>query len=176
MSGGLKARSHARPPRRRRPNHRRIKIHWPYTIEEASRATGTSRVTIRRWITSAGLPAITDRRPHLILGSDLAKFLEGRARKKTKLSLHEFYCFKCKAPRGAVIGLAEYVARTPSTGNLEVLCDVCTTVMHKVIATAALGEVERILQVSIQQGSVRLMDTPEPSLNDHLAREPKPHA
>jgi excisionase family DNA binding protein len=89
-------------PRRKRtrhPNRRSIKIHRNYTVDEAARVTGCAKGTIRRWIKSRALPAITDQRPNLILGGDLADYLKARATGGPKLKLHECYCFKCRAPR-----------------------------------------------------------------------------
>jgi excisionase family DNA binding protein len=64
--------------RNRRPDWRRIKGKLSYTIDEVARALGTHRNTVRHWIRKAGLPAMTDARPHLILGSDLVAFLRTR--------------------------------------------------------------------------------------------------
>jgi excisionase family DNA binding protein len=64
--------------RARNPNRRSIKIHRNYTVEEAARATGCAKGTIRRWIKSGALPAITDRKPNLVLGGDLFDYLKAR--------------------------------------------------------------------------------------------------
>lgn len=53
-------------PGRRRFNWSRVKVHRSYTVDEAARLLGVTKGTIRRWI-GAGLPAITDRKPFLIL-------------------------------------------------------------------------------------------------------------
>ena len=160
----------------RNPNRRSIKIHRNYTVEEAARATGCAKGTIRRWIKSDALPAITDRKPNLILGGDLFDYLKARATSGPKLRLNECYCLKCRAPREPALGMADYVPLTPTTGNLRALCSTCTTVMHKAVPLAALAELAGILDVTAQQASQRLTDTAKPSLNDHLAREPETHA
>ena len=57
--------------RKRRPNHRLVKIHLNYRVEEAARLLGTHKNTVRAWV-KAGLPTCDSNRPTLILGSDFA--------------------------------------------------------------------------------------------------------
>jgi excisionase family DNA binding protein len=159
-----------------RPGRRRVKIHRNYTIEQAARVTGRAKGTIRRWIKSGILPAITDRKPHLILGGDLFDCLKARASTRTKLRLHECYCLKCRAARAPALGIADYVPLSPTTGNLAALCSSCTTIMHKAISLAALAALAGIVEVTMRQASKHLTDTAKPPLNDHLAEEPEPHA
>jgi hypothetical protein len=64
--------------RNRRPDRRRVKLLRSYTIDEAARTLEVHRNTVRHWI-KAGLRVIDDKRPILILGSDLADFLLGPA-------------------------------------------------------------------------------------------------
>src|SRR5437762_2244097 len=97
---------------RHRVNQRRVKIHRSYTVDGAARMLGTSKGTIRRWIKSGALPAITDQKPHLILGGDLVDYLKARASTGPKLKLHECYCFKCRAPRAPALGIADYMPLT----------------------------------------------------------------
>ena len=56
--------------RRRHPNHRLVKIHRTYTVEDIAGLFGTHKNTVRQWI-RAGLPTIDDGRPMLILGPQL---------------------------------------------------------------------------------------------------------
>lgn len=160
------------PTARRRPNCRAVKIHRNYTVEEAARVTGCAKGTIRRWVSSGDLPAITTERPYLILGVDLVEFLKARRQKRSKLRPHECFCLKCKAPRAPALGMAEFMPLTASTGNLRALCERCLTVMHKAISRAGLAALAGILEVTEQQGPKHLIDTPEPSSNEHLDQEP----
>jgi hypothetical protein len=153
-----------------RPNRRSIKIHRAYTVEAAARVTGCAKGTIRRWIKSGSLPAITDQKPNLILGGDLYDYLKARATSGSKLELHECYCFKCRTPRAPALGMAEYLPLTPTTGNLRALCGTCTTVMHKAISLTALAALVGILEVTVRQATKHLTDTVNPSLDDHLGR------
>jgi excisionase family DNA binding protein len=175
MSAGPKQ-QRRRSERARSPNRRSVKIHRNYTVEEAAHVTGSAKGTIRRWINSGALPAITDRKPNLILGGDLFDYLKARATSGPKLQLKECYCLKCRAPREPALGMADYVPLTPTTGNLRALCSICTTVMHKAVPLNALAALADILDVTVQQAGKHITDTAKPSLNDHLVGEPETHA
>ena len=62
---------------KRHPNHRLVKIHRNYTVEEVAGLFGVHRNTVRAWV-KRGLPMIDRKRPMLIHGRDLAAFLQAR--------------------------------------------------------------------------------------------------
>src|SRR5690606_23745620 len=107
-----------------RPSRRGVKRHRNYTVEEAARATGTCKGTVRRWL-KQGLPAITDRRPALILGEDLIAFLDRRNPGRQKCLPHECYCFTCKFPRSPAFGAIEFFPLSVTSGNIRALCEAC---------------------------------------------------
>jgi excisionase family DNA binding protein len=150
---------------------RGIKLHRTYTVEEAAIVTGCAKGTIRRWIRAGALPALTDQKPHLILGGDLLDYLKARVKRGPHLKPHECYCLKCRAPREPALGMAEYIYLTPTTGNLRALCSICTTVMHKAVALDRLRSLTSILDVTMPQATKHIMDSPCPSLDDHFPRE-----
>lgn len=117
----------------KRANWRAIKRHRNYNVDEAARALNVAKGTIRRWIKD-GLPAITDKKPALIMGADLIEFLKARKPKKQKLLINELLCFSCKVPRHPAFGEVEYIISNTKSGSLRALCEVCTTVMHKRIS------------------------------------------
>ncbi|MEQ1902291.1 MAG: helix-turn-helix domain-containing protein [Devosia sp.] len=164
------------PRARRRPNHRLVKIHRSYTVDEASKALGVAKETIRRWLKRGALPALTDRIPTLILGGDLSDFLQARSAKRPKLPVHQCYCFKCRGPRAPALGMADYIPRTHTTGTLRALCEACLTVMNKVVSASAIAELEAVVELSIQQAEQHLIDTSQSCLNDNSHEEPQSHA
>jgi hypothetical protein len=93
---------------KRHPNHRQVKIHRNYTVEEIASLFGIHKNTVREWI-KAGLPVLDEKRPMLILGQELAAFLQAR-RIKNKQSCQpgEMYCFRCRAPKMAAGDMADY--------------------------------------------------------------------
>lgn len=162
--------------KRPRPNHRAVKTHRNYTVEEAARVTGCAKGTIRRWVSSGQLPAMVDQRPYLILGADLRACLNRRRPQQAKLRPHECFCLKCKAPRGPALGMIEFRPLSSTTGNLKALCERCLTVMHKAISRATLTALAMSFDVTEQQVPEHLTDTADPSLNEHLGQEPNANA
>lgn len=160
---------------RSRPNRRAVKLHRSYTVEEASRVLGVAKGTVRRWL-KIGLPAISDRKPILILGGDLSDFLEARARPRTKCGPAECYCFKCRQPRAAAAGIADFIPLTPKGGNLRALCDTCGTLMHRHVSGAQLKALQAVLDVSITEPSARIGERPSARLNDHFDKGARDHA
>lgn len=165
-----------RPTRVQRPNWRLVKVHRSYTIDEAAKLTGLAKGTVRRWIASGELPALTDQRPFLILGADLSSHLRSKKNRKAKLALAELYCFGCRQPRTPAGRMADYVPLTNSTGNLKALCECCTSVMHKAVSRRSLERLAALLDLSFPQGDQHLKDTSDPSLDDHLQQERQTHA
>lgn len=167
---------HGRTRSKRRSNHRLVKTHRNYTVDEAATLLGVAKVTVRRWIKCGALPAVTDKKPALILGGELADFLKARSTKGPKLPLSQCYCFKCRTARSPALDMVEYAPLNDRSGNLRALCAKCSTVMHKAISAGALPELERLFDLSIVERQRHLMDTSNPSLNDHLPKEAHTHA
>lgn len=136
---------------KRRLNHRLVKIHRSYTVEEAARVFGIHKNTVRAWI-EAGLPVCNDMRPHLILGRELAAFLQSRrAKKKRPCSLGEMYCFRCRAPQIPAGGMADFVLKTDAVGNLEGICPECSTMMYQRASVARLPAIRAKLDIAIME-------------------------
>jgi hypothetical protein len=152
----------------RKGNRQQIKTHRSYTVDEAARCLSVAKGTIRRWI-KGGLPALTDKKPILILGCDLIGFLS-RSNEKQRCQLHECYCVKCRLPRRPAADFAEYVPLLPSLGNLRAICPVCDKLMHKRVAFGALPRLRAILDITIAQAQSDIVETPETSLNEHFRK------
>ncbi|MCB1468863.1 MAG: helix-turn-helix domain-containing protein [Rhizobiaceae bacterium] len=150
---------------RRLASARRVKIHHSYTVEEASEATGYHKNTIRGWITTKVLTALTEKRPHLILGHVLRDFLAASKPGKVTLKPGECYCVKCRRAQRPALGMAEYVPLSDMGGNLQGICPACETLMHRRVKLAHLQTIAAGLDVKAPHGQQHLTERSHPSLN-----------
>ena len=131
---------------------RGIKKNRSYTYDEAARAMAIHKNTIRGWVRSGDLLALTGERPHLIVGEDLIAFLKTRsAKRKTTLTLTQAYCLKCRAPREPALGMADLTISESGALNLRALCPACGGIMNRRISRAAIGELHRKLDLTVRQ-------------------------
>lgn len=111
----------------RRFSYARIKSYRSYEIEELAICVGVTPQTVRTWVRE-GLPAITDKRPFLIIGYLAKTFLKEReAARKVRTGSGDFYCVRCKRPRKAALGLTEVDTMANGRRVLKGFCDVCET-------------------------------------------------
>lgn len=151
--------------KRRRIDPRLAKLHRTYTVEEVARLFGTHRHTVRSWLKS-GLKATDDARPALILGGELRRFLgERRASRKRPTPPGMIFCLRCREPRRPAGGMADYLPRTGSTGDLQGICPDCDAMLYRRISFAAMATVRGDLDVTIRDADLRLRQRKEPSLN-----------
>lgn len=141
-----------------RLDRRKVKRHHSYTVDEAARAIGAARGTVRRWL-DKGLPAIRDRKPFLILGDDLAAYMAGRARPKQACPPGTCYCVKCREPREPAGNMAEFLPINAHSGNLRALCPDCGSLMHRRTSSSQLAAIRAILDVAIVERPPRLNDS-----------------
>jgi len=151
----------------RRPNGRGIKKHRTYTVDEAAQALTIAKGTVRRWL-KAGLPALKEQRPALIIGSDLIDFLASRKPQPQTCGLHQGYCLSCRAPRNPAFDEVEIRSKTRATVMMRALCNTCATVMHKPVSRARIPELGRQVRVSVVQEDERIGESRASCPNDHL--------
>jgi len=161
--------------RHRRAKWRSVKRHYSMTVEEAAQTLGVHRATIRRWIKS-GLPALTDRKPILILGDDLIDWLKSQRKERQTCGPDELYCLKCRCPRKAAGARAELCPSPNGGGNLRAHCSDCGTLMHRRIGAGQIDPFRQHLSIAIMQADMDIKECPDPSLNVHFARGSKTHA
>jgi Helix-turn-helix domain len=149
----------------RNPNPRLAKIHRNYTVHEVATLYGVHPHTVREWI-KRGLPTSDDKRPILILGSDLAVFLHARRTKNRQpCAAGEIYCVRCRAPRSPAGGMAEYQPTTTTLGNLVGICPCCDGLMYRRVNRTKLDQIRGALDVALPQGSEHIDESPDPSVN-----------
>jgi excisionase family DNA binding protein len=119
----------ARSPRH--PNPRLVKLHRPYSVDEAARLLGKHPHTVREWI-KAGLPTVDGGRPTLIPGREMRTFLERRrAMSRRPCPRGTLYCFTCREPRAPAFAEVEFEPRDGAAGNLKALCETCGGLMRR---------------------------------------------
>lgn len=153
--------------RKRTYNLRLIKATWPYTVQEIAALFAVHKNAVLRWL-KEGLHANKDKRPFLIRGDELIRFLSARQQsRKRKCSLTEFFCFKCRAPREAYLGIADVVIESPSRFRVKALCAVCSTAVNKVQGVKKLQKIQSIFHVQ-QLAGLHLIECVDASVNCDL--------
>jgi hypothetical protein len=153
---------------KRRPNHRLVKNHRSYTVEEIARLFAIHKNTVRRWL-KAGLQTIDDKRPMLTLGRDLSAFLRSRrAGKKQHCGIGQLYCVRCHLPKFPAGGMADYLPLSEKLGNLAAICPDCGFIMHRCVSTARIEEVRGKMDITFPQALRQLGEISQPTVNSDL--------
>lgn len=156
--------------KKRLHNPNLAKMHRNYTVEEAADLYGVFKNTVRNWI-KAGLPVLDDKRPMLILGSDLAAFHQARRKKNKQMCKPgEIYCICCRAPKTPAGNMADYQIVTVKIGNLQAICPDCDRIINRRVSLAKLEQVRGNLDISMPQALPRITDSNQPSVNSDLKR------
>ncbi len=149
-------------------NYRRVKIHRSYTVEEVARLYSRHKNTVRAWV-KAGLPICDRKRPTLILGRDLAAFLQDRqAKRKQPCRPGEIYCVRCRYPKKPADNLVEYKPVTDKIGSLTAICPDCDALMYQRVSAAKFGSIKPGVEVTFPQALTRLSESYEPTVNSDL--------
>ena len=155
--------------RKRHPNYRLVKIHRSYTVQEIAKLFGTHENTVRRWIKSGLLTIRDHKRPKLILGGDLAAFLqERRVKNKRKCQPGEIYCVRCHAPQKPAGDMAECQVLTPTLGNLSGICPCCNFMIYRHVNLAKLEQVRGNLEITMTQALQHIGESSGLSINGDL--------
>ncbi len=153
---------------KRHPNHRLVKIHRSYKVEEIARLFGIHKNTVREWI-KAGLLTNDDKRPTLILGRDLIAFLQARrARNKRTCRPGEIYCVRCRALKVPAGEIAEYLPLTEVIGNLVAICPDCYSIMNRWVSLAKLEQARGKIDITFPQALRRISESNQPTVNSDL--------
>ena len=96
----------------RRSNHRRVKMHRSYSVQELAACCGVHKNTVRNW-QRQGLEPIDGNRPVLFQGTSVRAFLSSRnASRKSPCPPGTFYCFRCRGPRPPAQAMVDYLPIT----------------------------------------------------------------
>lgn len=149
----------------RRVNPYRMKLLRTYTVGELALCLYVHKNTVRHW-QKAGLRPIDKTRPVLFHGTTVRKFLTARNRdRKQACAPGQMFCLRCRVPREPALGMVDYIARKPTSGNLRAICGTCGTVMHRSARRDDLPRIMPGLTVQFVEAPLRLSGRAFPSLN-----------
>ena len=124
-----------------------VKINRSYTFEELAAVFGIHKNTVSSWVKN-GLPCLRDRRPFLILGSEVRVYLQKlRANRKQKCKPDEFYCMRCKLPSKPAENHVEYLPLSAIKGRLTGFCGRCECAVNKFISFDSLVRYSQIFDI-----------------------------
>ena len=153
---------------KRHPNHRLVKIHRSYTVEEIAKLFGIHKNTVRHWVKD-GLATTDDKRPMLILGHVLVAFLQARrVKNKQTCKPGELYCVRCRAPKSPAGDMAEYLPVTEKFGNLVGICPDCDAIMNRRVSLAKIGQVRGRMDISFPEALRHIVESANPTVNSDL--------
>jgi hypothetical protein len=149
----------------RHPNPRLVKIHRNYSVEDIARLFSIHKNTVRSWL-KQGLTAIDDRRPALILGRELLRFLQQR-REKAKQSCGpgRMFCIACRAPKVPAEKIADCIPTSPLAGNLCGICPDCDRLIYRRVNLAKIDAIRGELEITFTQPRPRERERAVPSVN-----------
>jgi len=155
--------------RKRRPNHRLVKLHRSYSVEDVARLFDIHKNTVRAWV-KAGLPTCDRKRPTLILGLELAAYLKSRRTKnKRPCRPGEIYCVRCREPKRPAGDMAEFQPTTATLGNLIGICPDCEGMVYRRASRAKLAEIGGNLDISFSEAKQQVSETDSPIENSDFS-------
>jgi len=158
---------------KRHPNHRHVKIHRNYSVEEIADLFRTHKNTVRNWQKN-GLAAIDDRRPMLFYGQTLAAFLKAKkAKNKRPCKVGEIYCIRCRTPKKPAGDMAEYQPVTATVGNLVAICPDCELMMNRRISISKLDQFRSQMDITLPQALQHIVESNQLTVNSDLRQGDK---
>lgn len=155
--------------RKRRPNHRLVKLHRSYSVEDVARLFDIHKNTVRAWV-KAALPTCDRKRPTLILGLELAAYLKSRRTKnKRPCRPGEIYCVRCREPKRPAGDMAEFQPTTATLGNLIGICPDCEGMVYRRASRAKLAEIGGNLDISFSEAKQQVSETDSPIENSDFS-------
>ncbi|EAQ33926.1 hypothetical protein NB311A_02682 [Nitrobacter sp. Nb-311A] len=134
-------------------------------MEDLARLFKVHKNTVRNWV-GQGLEPIDDRRPTLIRGQEVRRFLaDRRARTKQTCGPGRIYCLPCRAPKMPAGNMAECIRGGDTTGTLQGICPDCNRMIYRRVNLLNLDAVRGDLDLSITQARLRIEETAKPNVN-----------
>ena len=149
----------------RHPNPRLVKVHRNYSVEEIARLFRLHKNTVRNWLRQ-GLTPVDARRPLLILGRELSRFLqERRQNAKQVCGPGRIFCVACRAPKVAAGHMAEIIATGPRSGNLCGICPDCDRLIYRRVNLTKIDVIRGDLEITFTPATSRIGESAALSVN-----------
>jgi hypothetical protein len=130
-----------------------------YSVGEVAETLCIHPHTVRLWI-AAGLATVDRHRPTLIRGEDVQQFLAARrARRRRTCPPGTIFCVKCREPRRPAGDMAELREISTNTGDLQAICPVCLSMMHRRVNLGAMAGVWSGITVTTTHPEKRIEET-----------------
>jgi len=143
----------------KRINPNLAKIHRSYTVEEVAILFSVHKNSVRSWLKN-GLPVNDNKRPILILGSDLKHYLQSkRKRNKRKCLPVEIYCVRCRSPQRPAGNMVDFEPISCSMGCLVGLCPSCEGIINKFFKVAQLSQIQGKLDITFTKAQEHIIDS-----------------
>jgi len=154
----------------KRVNPNLVKIHRNYTVEEVALLFSVHKNTVRSWIKD-GLATNDDKRPILILGSELKNHLkEKRQNNKRKCHPFEIYCVRCRVPQIPAENMVDFEPVNLTAGRLIGLCPECGCIINKFFSTAKLDQIKDKLDITLSKTLKHINESVNPLLNSDFKK------
>lgn len=133
---------------KRRYSTRGINGHQSYSIDEISYILDVTPQTIRTWIKSGMLEAMTSKKPFLVYGANLKAYLDNRRKVSTRLGPGEFYCLSCRTMSRPYGDMADH-SFLGTQQRLSALCGECERPVSLLVGPDKLEIYKAILDVAM---------------------------
>jgi hypothetical protein len=154
----------------KRPNPNLAKIHRNYTVEEVANLFSVHKNTVRLWVKD-GLATNDNKKPMLILGSNLKYYLQAKRKsKKRKCLPFEIYCVRCRLPQVPAENMVDYEPINCSMGRLIGLCPSCSGIINKYFNIAKLEQIQGKLDITLLKALKHINESSKPLLNSDFKK------
>ncbi len=133
--------------KKRKYNTNFIKATLNYSVNDISELFKVHKRTVQEWL-KEGLYKIDNRKPFLVLGSDLEEFIKNRqGKRKVKCNSNEFYCLKCHKSQTSWNNLVDINILNESRVMIIGICSQCNTKINKISTTEEINNIKQIFMV-----------------------------
>ena len=154
----------------KRLNPNLAKIHRNYSVEEVANLFSVHKNTVRAWVKN-GLATNDNKRPFLILGSELKIYLQAkRQSNKNKCRVFEIYCIRCRVPQVPAENMVDFEPVNLTSGRLIGLSPECDCIINKFFSIAKLDQIKDKLDITLPKALKHINESVNPLLNSDFKK------